>query len=100
MSRIPIYVPDLGIESEEIKFGAWLAEPGTPINAGEDLFEIEADKATVVCEAEASGVLAELTVEAGVVHQGDLLGYLEAEEAIPADEETVILAPDGTSRSS
>jgi pyruvate/2-oxoglutarate dehydrogenase complex dihydrolipoamide acyltransferase (E2) component len=80
MSKIPIYVPDLGIESEEIKFGAWLREPGEAIQSGEDLFEIEADKATVVCEAEASGVLAELTVAEGIVHQGDLLGYIEAEE--------------------
>jgi pyruvate/2-oxoglutarate dehydrogenase complex dihydrolipoamide acyltransferase (E2) component len=101
MSRIPIYVPDLGIESEEIKFGAWLLEPGQPVNAGEDLFEIEADKATVVCEAEASGVLAELTVAEGLVHQGDLLGYLEAsEDAQPEAHESVTLLPDGSSRSS
>jgi pyruvate/2-oxoglutarate dehydrogenase complex dihydrolipoamide acyltransferase (E2) component len=75
-TRIPILVPDLGIESEEIKFGLWLKAPGERVESGEDLFEIEADKATVVCEAEASGVLAETVVTEGVVSQGDVLGYL------------------------
>lgn len=77
MPRIEIRVPDLGMQSEQIKFGAWLKHPGETVAAGEDLFEIEADKATVVCEAEASGVLAEQSVAGGELKQGDLLGYLD-----------------------
>jgi pyruvate/2-oxoglutarate dehydrogenase complex dihydrolipoamide acyltransferase (E2) component len=79
MTRIEIRVPDLGMQSEEIKFGAWLKQPGETVRAGEDLFEIEADKATVVCEAEASGVLSEQVLSAGSLAQGDLLGYMESE---------------------
>jgi pyruvate/2-oxoglutarate dehydrogenase complex dihydrolipoamide acyltransferase (E2) component len=78
MSRIEIRLPDLGMESEQIKFGTWLKDEGQLVEAGEDLFEIEADKATVVCEAEAGGTLTSQLVKHGEVKQGDLLGYLSA----------------------
>ena len=80
MSRQAILLPDLGMQTEEIKFGAWLRQPGEPVHAGEDLFEVEADKATVVCEAELDGVLAELVVTGGDVQQGQLLGYMDTVE--------------------
>lgn len=79
MPRSEIRVPDLGMESEQIKFGAWLKQAGDAVSAGEDLFEVEADKATVVCEAETSGTLTEVVVTEGELKQGDLLGWLEAE---------------------
>jgi len=78
MARVAVLVPDLGMESEGITFGEWLVEPGGTVTAGEDLFEVEADKATVVCEAEASGVLAEIVIKEGAVKTGDLLGYIDA----------------------
>jgi pyruvate/2-oxoglutarate dehydrogenase complex dihydrolipoamide acyltransferase (E2) component len=84
MSQIAILLPDLGMQSEEIKFSTWLKQPGEPVNAGEDLYEVEADKATVVCEAPASGVLAELVVTGGDIQQGQLLAYLDT-----ADDEVV-----------
>jgi len=78
MSKIAIEVPDLGMQTEEIKFGLWLKAAGDNVTAGEDLFEVEADKATVVCEAPAGGVLAELVVQDGPVKTGDVIGYLDA----------------------
>jgi pyruvate/2-oxoglutarate dehydrogenase complex dihydrolipoamide acyltransferase (E2) component len=83
MTRIPIRVPDLGMETEEMKFGAWLKQPGDPVNAGEDLFEIEADKATVVCEALDGGTLAEttVTVTGQELKQGDVLGWIDTSTA-------------------
>ena len=78
MALIVVSIPDLGMESEEIKFGCWLIEPGGRVQAGEDLFEVEADKATVVCEAPASGTLAETTVTEGVVQTGMVIGYIDA----------------------
>jgi pyruvate/2-oxoglutarate dehydrogenase complex dihydrolipoamide acyltransferase (E2) component len=79
--RIAITVPDLGMETEEIKFGAWLIQPGAAVTAGVDLFEVEADKATVVCEAEAGGTLAETVISAPgtELKQGDLLGWLDSQ---------------------
>jgi 2-oxoglutarate dehydrogenase E2 component (dihydrolipoamide succinyltransferase) len=78
MTRIEITVPDIGLQSEEIKFGAWLREVGESFERGDDLFEIEADKATVVCEAQAGGTLAATTVTGGDVRTGDVIGYLDA----------------------
>lgn len=79
MPRIEIRVPDLGMQTEEIKFGSWLKQPGEAVNAGEDLFEVEADKATVVCESEACGTFAKAAVPEGGLKQGDLIGYLDTE---------------------
>jgi pyruvate/2-oxoglutarate dehydrogenase complex dihydrolipoamide acyltransferase (E2) component len=76
--RLEIKVPDLGMQTEEIKFGQWLKAIGDRVESGEDLFEVEADKATVICEAEASGTLAETLVEEGLLFTGQLLGYLDA----------------------
>ena len=78
MARIAVTVPDLGMRSEEIKFGMWLKQPGEQVAAGEDLFEVEADKATVVCEAPAGGILIETLTSKGVVATGDVIGYLDA----------------------
>jgi pyruvate/2-oxoglutarate dehydrogenase complex dihydrolipoamide acyltransferase (E2) component len=78
MPRLAINIPDLGMQTEEIKFGCWLKQPGERVEQGEDLFEVEADKATVVCEAEAGGTLAETTVTEGAVATGMLIGYIDA----------------------
>lgn len=78
MARIAIPVPDLGLETEEMQFGAWLKEPGESVLLNEDLFEVEADKATVICEAPAGGVLAEVLITTGPVKMGDVLGYIDA----------------------
>jgi len=78
VSRLAVTVPDIGMESEEITFGAWLKSVGDSVVAGEDLFEVEADKATVICEALAGGRLSEVAVSKGVVKTGDVVGYLDA----------------------
>ena len=77
MARVEITVPDLGMESEAMQFGEWLKRAGEKIMLGEDLFEIEADKATVVCEAQSEGTLAEIVVSEGEVKTGDIVGYLD-----------------------
>jgi pyruvate/2-oxoglutarate dehydrogenase complex dihydrolipoamide acyltransferase (E2) component len=79
MGRVEIRVPDMGgMKSEKILFAAWLKEPGELVRLDEDLFEVELDKANVVCEAQAEGRLAEITVRGGEVHTGDVIGYLDA----------------------
>ncbi|MCB1216100.1 lipoyl domain-containing protein [bacterium] len=79
MSRIEIRVPDMGgMKSEKIRFAAWLKAVGENVKLDEDLFEVELDKANVVCEAQAEGRLAEITVADGEVHTGDVIGYLDA----------------------
>jgi len=78
VKRIPIILPPIGMKSDEIAFGAWLIEAGAKVSEGDELFEVEADKASVVFEAEASGTLGEILVTEGAVKEGDLLGYIYA----------------------
>jgi pyruvate/2-oxoglutarate dehydrogenase complex dihydrolipoamide acyltransferase (E2) component len=66
------------MKSDEIVFGAWLVEPGASVTEGDELFEVEADKASVVFEAEASGMLGETLVTEGRVKEGEILGYIYA----------------------
>ncbi|MEP0815454.1 MAG: biotin-requiring enzyme [bacterium] len=76
--RFEIRLPAMGMQSQEIIFSAWLKNPGDVVEDGDELFEVESDKATVVFEAEHSGVLAETLVKEGAVKEGDLLGYIDA----------------------
>jgi len=66
------------MKSESILFGAWLVNAGDEVREGDELYEVEADKATVVLEAAASGVLAQILVTGGEIHEGEVLGYLDA----------------------
>ncbi|MHB8533167.1 MAG: dihydrolipoamide acetyltransferase family protein, partial [Solirubrobacteraceae bacterium] len=56
--------PRLSDSMEQGTILNWLVTAGEPVQAGQDLVEIETDKATIVCPAETSGVL-EILVEEG-----------------------------------
>jgi len=58
-------MPRLSDSMEEATIVAWLKQPGEAFARGEPLVEVETDKATVVYEAEADGVLAEILVSEG-----------------------------------
>jgi pyruvate/2-oxoglutarate/acetoin dehydrogenase E1 component len=58
-------MPKLSDSMEEAVILRWLKEPGDRFVRGEPLVEIETDKATMVYEAEADGVIASLVVAEG-----------------------------------
>ena len=58
-------MPRLSDSMEEATISAWLKQPGDEFRRGEPLVEVETDKATVVYEAEADGVLTEILVAEG-----------------------------------
>jgi pyruvate dehydrogenase E2 component (dihydrolipoamide acetyltransferase) len=58
-------MPRLSDSMSEATVVAWLKQPGESFTRGEPLFEVETDKATVVYEAEADGVLGEILVSEG-----------------------------------
>ena len=64
---VPITMPRLSDAMEEATVLRWLKAPGDPVARGEALVEIETDKATMVYEAEADGVLGEQLVGEGEV---------------------------------
>lgn len=65
MSSGVIRMPRLSDSMTEATVVAWLKQPGEAFSKGEPLVEVETDKATVVYEAEADGVLAEILVGEG-----------------------------------
>ena len=60
-----IAMPKLSDSMEEATVLSWLKRPGDEVRRGEPLVEVETDKATVVYEAEATGVLEEIVVGEG-----------------------------------
>ncbi len=79
---LEIGMPKLSDSMEEATVLAWLKQPGDRVKRGEPLVEVETDKATVVYEAEADGVLEELVVSEGETAQlGALIARLRVDEA-------------------
>jgi pyruvate/2-oxoglutarate dehydrogenase complex dihydrolipoamide acyltransferase (E2) component len=77
---IEIVMPQFGeTVEEEINITRWLKSVGDRINAGEVIYEVETDKATLSVEAADSGKLTRIVKEAGeVVKPGTVIGYLES----------------------
>jgi pyruvate dehydrogenase E2 component (dihydrolipoamide acetyltransferase) len=69
---------------EEGTILAWLVEAGQPVSAGQELLEIETDKANMTVEAEASGILEILASEGTTLGVGEPIARLGSGEAAPA----------------
>ncbi|MGB3815650.1 MAG: 2-oxoglutarate dehydrogenase complex dihydrolipoyllysine-residue succinyltransferase [Shinella sp.] len=74
-----IRVPTLGESVSEATIGTWFKKVGDTVKADEPLCELETDKVTIEVPAPASGVLSEITANAGdTVEPGGLLGQISA----------------------
>jgi pyruvate dehydrogenase E2 component (dihydrolipoamide acetyltransferase) len=62
-----VIMPALEMAQETGKILKWLKAPGDTVRLGETIVEIETDKVTVEIEAPASGVLRDVTAQAGDV---------------------------------
>ncbi len=72
-----IRVPALGESVVEATVGQWFKQAGDAVSVDEPLVELETDKVTVEVPAPASGVLADIVVNAGdTVAVGALLGAI------------------------
>jgi pyruvate dehydrogenase E2 component (dihydrolipoyllysine-residue acetyltransferase) len=78
-----VEMPRLSDSMEEGTILAWLVEPGQRVEAGEDLLEIETDKANMTVQAEASGVLEILAGEGETLPVGAPIARLGSGEAQP-----------------
>ena len=76
-------MPRLSDSMEEGTILKWLKAPGDPVELGEELVEIETDKANMVYEADAGGTLIEI-----VADEGDTLpiGQVIARVGEPGEE--------------
>ena len=60
-----VIMPKLGLTMEQGTLGSWLAEEGQEVKKGDPLIEVVTDKLTMEVEAQKSGVLRKILVEAG-----------------------------------
>jgi pyruvate/2-oxoglutarate dehydrogenase complex dihydrolipoamide acyltransferase (E2) component len=62
---------------EEGTIISWLKQQGDPVTVGEGLVEIDTDKATVIYEADADGVLMDvLAIEGDIVPCGQVIARI------------------------
>ena len=73
-----IKVPEFGESIQEVQVASWMKQPGDWIEKGEDIVELESEKASQALSSEQSGTLAEIKVAEGEFAQvGDLLCVIE-----------------------
>ncbi len=91
-----IIIPDLGATGGDVTLMRWLVEPGEKVQAGQPLFLVETDKATVEVEAFREGYLRRIMVEAGeTVSLGSIVALMADSMAEPLDEDLVTEDPPG-----
>ena len=72
-----IIMPALGMAQDTGLIVSWLKSPGDAVKAGDALFEVETDKATMEVEAPADGFLTDVRAEAGAeVPVGDVIALI------------------------
>src|SRR5258705_4056403 len=83
---VQITMPQLSDTMTEGTVVKWPKKGGDKVRAGEDLADVETDKATMPMEAYESGVLAHIAVPEGQkVKVGDVLGLIATSGENPAD---------------
>lgn len=84
-----IVMPNLGATGGDVMLDDWLVKPGEGVKAGQPLFVVTTDKATVEVESFRAGVLREIRVQAGeMVPLGTVVALLSdsMQEPLPATE--------------
>ncbi|MCC9656901.1 2-oxoglutarate dehydrogenase complex dihydrolipoyllysine-residue succinyltransferase [Rhodopirellula halodulae] len=82
---IPVEVPTVGESISEVQIGNWLKQEGDWVKNGEDLVEIETEKASVQIPAPASGYLQSITKQTEEFAEvGEQIASIQAAEQ-PAD---------------
>lgn len=83
-------MPDLGATGGDVTLVRWLVTPGDQVRAGQPLFLVETDKATVEVEAYRDGVVRKLLVEEGAsVPLGSPVAFIADSMEEPLAEEEV-----------
>ena len=85
-----IKVPSPGESITEVEIGRWLAEDGALVRQGQEIAEIESDKATLTLVAEASGKLKIMVAEGERVAVGTVACSVDTSVEVPAEEEPAV----------
>jgi len=86
MPLAPFTMPQLGESIAEATVLRWLVRPGDEVAAGQDVMEVETNKATMMVAAPFDGRVRELLAREGESYPvGCLLGRLEVAEGVDAE---------------
>jgi len=89
-----VIMPDLGATGGDVTLNEWLVKPGDLIEAGQPLFVVTTDKATVEVEAFRDGIIREIKVSPGeAVPHGTVVALLDDsidEDAILPDRKDLV----------
>ena len=75
-----IEVPEIGESISSGILAAWLKAEGARVDEGEEIFELETDKATLGVPSPAAGVLRHGAAEGDEVEVGQVVGQVDADE--------------------
>jgi pyruvate/2-oxoglutarate dehydrogenase complex dihydrolipoamide acyltransferase (E2) component len=78
--KTEVSVPEIGESVTEGTITAWLKKDGDRVAEGEDLFELETDKATLAIPSPGSGVLSIQVQDGNDVSVGQVVATLEPSE--------------------
>jgi pyruvate dehydrogenase E2 component (dihydrolipoamide acetyltransferase) len=93
---VDFFIPKLGDNVDKVTIVSWLVADGAAVKAGDDLVEVETDKAVVPVPAPAPGVVRLGPHKAGdVVTVLAVLATIEGGEAAPASAQTEDETPAG-----
>ena len=95
MSVTSVILPKLGLTMDEGRLVAWLKEEGDRIEAGEILFEVETDKATMEVESPVAGYVRKLLVAAGeTVPVTQVIALISTNADEPVAVPSTLVAPE------
>ncbi|HEU4702832.1 MAG TPA: biotin/lipoyl-containing protein [Conexibacter sp.] len=73
-----VHIPKMGMSTVEVEIVSVLVAVGDAVKVGDELVEVEGDKATFTIEAEVAGTVAEVLVETGDEREvGDVVARIE-----------------------
>ncbi|MFG1492196.1 2-oxoglutarate dehydrogenase complex dihydrolipoyllysine-residue succinyltransferase [Halobacteriovorax sp. ZH4_bin.1] len=84
MAIVKITIPPIGESITEVALGEWLVADGDFVNEGDELVEVESDKATLPLPAEESGVIKIIAEEGAELEIGAVVAELDTSAAAPA----------------
>jgi len=100
MSIVKVVIPPIGESINEVTLGAWIVSDGDYVEEGDELVEVESDKATLPLPAEQSGVIKIIAQEGDDLEIGAVVAELDTAASAPASagsapavEESTAAAP-------
>ena len=80
--KIEITVPEIGESVTSGIIAVWLKEDGDAVTEGDELFELETDKATLAIPSTATGALARQAAEGAEVEVGQVVALIDTDAVV------------------